>query len=84
MIVESHGEPRAVIISFDEYEKLQGLREQQRRREALDKLRQLKAEVSSRNQDLTEAQAYELADQISREAINNLAVQGEIRFERDR
>ena len=84
VIVESHGEPRAVIMSFDAYEKLQGLREQQRRREALDKLRQLKAEVSSRNQDLTEAQVYELADQISREAINNLAAQGEIRFERDR
>src|ERR687885_2716429 len=61
VIVESHGEPRAVIMSFDEYEKLKALKEQQRRREALNQLRRLKAEVSSRNQDLSEDEAMALA-----------------------
>jgi prevent-host-death family protein len=83
VIVERHGEPRAVIMSFDAYERLAALKEQQRRRDALDRLRKLQSEVSNRNQDLTEAQALELADRFVREVIDEMAAEGKITFERD-
>ncbi len=84
VIVESHGEPRAVLMSFEEYEKLQALKEQQRRRDALDKLRQLKAEVRTRNQDIeTEQQAVAIADRFVREVIDDMVAEGKITFEHD-
>lgn len=84
VIVESHGEPRAVLISFDEYEKLKLLKEQERRRLALEQLRQLKAEVRARNQDIeTEEQAVSIADRFVREVIDDMVEEGKIRFERE-
>ncbi len=84
VIVESHGEPRAVIMSFEAYEKLQVVREQQRRRDALDTLRQLKAEVRARNQDIeTEEQALAIADRLVREVVDDMVAEGKITFERD-
>ncbi|MBA3947809.1 MAG: type II toxin-antitoxin system Phd/YefM family antitoxin [Herpetosiphonaceae bacterium] len=83
VIVESYGEPRVVIMSFDEYEKLKALKEQQRRWEALDQLRRLKAEVSSHNKDLSEGEAMALTDRFVREVIDDMATEGKIRFERD-
>ena len=83
VIVERHGEPRAVIMSFDEYEKLQALKAQQRRRDALDRLRRVKERVSGRNQDLTEKQAEELADRFVREVIDDMVAEGRLTFERD-
>lgn len=84
VIVESHGEPRAVIMSYEAYEKLQVLREQQRRREALDTLRQLRAEVRARNQDIdTEEQALAIADRLVREVVDDMVTEGKITFERD-
>lgn len=84
VIVESHGEPRAVIMSFDTYEKLQVLREQQRRREALATLRQLKAEVRARNQDIeTEEQALAIADRLVRKVVDDMVMEGKITFEPD-
>lgn len=75
VIVQSCGGPRAVILSYAEYEKVQSLREQQRRREALGRLRKLQAEVSRRNRDLTEEQAEGLAEQFSREVIEEMAAE---------
>lgn len=83
VIIESHGAPKVVIVSFDEYEKIKKLKEQQRRHDALERLRQLKATVSARNQDLTEAQAEELADRFVRDVIDDMAAEGTIKFERD-
>jgi prevent-host-death family protein len=83
VIVESHGQPTAVIMSFTEYERIQAVREQQRRQEALEGLRRLRDEVSARNRDLTEAQADALADRFTREVIDDMAAEGRIRFERD-
>lgn len=81
VIVENRGAPSAVIISYAEYEKLQILREQERRRELLAKMRQLQARVSARNADLDEAEVAKLADEVTGEAIAGLVERGSVRFE---
>lgn len=84
VIVEAQGKPRAVIMSFADYEVVQALREQARRQAALERLRALRTRVSARNQDLTEEQAMALADRFVRETIDEMAVEGTVRFARDR
>jgi len=83
VIVENHGQPRAVIMSFAEYQKIRALKEQQHRHEALHTLRRLRSEVRERNQDLTEEQAEEIAERFTCEVIDDMAAEGTIRFERD-
>jgi len=73
VIVESRGEPKAVIISYQEYQKVLALREQARREEALRRLRALREEVQARNTDLTEEQAMALAVRFSKEVQAELA-----------
>ncbi len=84
VIVESHGKPKAVIMSIAAYEEVQVLREQKRRAEALSQLRGLRAEVRTRNQDLTEEHATALADRFSHDVIDDLATESKVTFERDR
>ncbi len=82
VIVESRGEPAVVIISYTEYEKMQALKEEQRRKDALQTLRDLREQVRGRNQDITtDEQALEMADQFSRELIADLVKKGKVRFE---
>ena len=83
VIVESRGKPKAVIMSIAAYEEVQVLREQERRRKALDTLRALRTEVRAANRDTPEKDAAEIADHVSHELVDNLAAGGEIRFERD-
>lgn len=84
VIIESRGEPTVVVISYAEYEKVQALKEQQRRREITQKMEKLRERVRARNQDITsEEQAMEIADQFTREAIQSLIEKGKIRFETD-
>ena len=81
VIVESHGAPKVVIMAFDEYQKVKLLREAQRRQEALEQMRQLRARVQERNQDLTHQQAEQLADQFTQEVVAELVTEDKIRFE---
>ena len=80
VIVESRGEPTAVIMSYNEYEKIQALREQARRREIWERMEALRREVSARTQDLTEEQAAELADRFTRDVIDDMVREGKITF----
>ena len=82
VIIENHGQPRVVIMSFAAYEKVQVLKEQARRQAALARLRAVRERVRNRNPDLTEAQALELADRFTREVIDEMATAGKITFER--
>lgn len=84
VIVESHGKPKAVIMSISAYEEVQALREHKRRAEALSQLRALRADVRTRNQDLTKEHATALADRFSHDLIDDLATEGKVTFERDR
>lgn len=83
VIVESRGKPKAVIMSIAAYEEVKMLREQKRRREALNELRALRAEVRGANQDLSDEDATEIANRVSHELIDRLGERGEITFERD-
>jgi prevent-host-death family protein len=83
VIIERHGKPRAVIMSFTEFEKVKELRERARRAEAVRDLRSLQEEVSSRNRDLTEEQIEDIADRFSHDIIDDIVADGKITFERD-
>jgi prevent-host-death family protein len=81
VIVESHGRPKAAIISFEEYQRLTALREQARRSEVLAQLETLRERVSARNRDLTEEEAEAIADEITRDTIRRMIAEGKIRYE---
>ncbi len=81
VILESHGEPKVVIMSYAEYEKLRALKEQDRRRQALERMRKLRERVMEQNKDLTLEEGDALADRFSREIIEDMAREKKIRFE---
>ncbi|MDQ6693585.1 MAG: type II toxin-antitoxin system Phd/YefM family antitoxin [Chloroflexota bacterium] len=81
VIVESRGEPTVVIMPYTEYEKVKSLKEPERRKQALERLRKLRAEVLAVNQDLTPEEGDALADRFTREVIDDLVKEGKIRFE---
>ncbi len=84
VIVESHGKPRAVVLSITAYEELLALRDQKHRADALEHLRRLHDRLATRNQDTTEEEAIAFADRLSHELIDDMAAREEITFERDR
>ncbi len=86
VIIESRGEPAVVVMSYTQYEKMQDLKEQERRKDALQRLRTVREQVRARtqNQDITtEGQALQIADQFSQAAVDDLVKKGKVRFELD-
>ncbi len=83
VIVESHGKPKAVLISFEAYEEVLALREQKRRADALAELRALRDEVRARNASMGADEVEALADRVSREIVDDLAASEAVTFERD-
>ena len=81
VIVESHGQPKVVIISFEEYQRVVVLREEARRRQALERLRSLRDRVRARNQDLDEEGAVAWADDLTREVVREMIDEGKIRYQ---
>jgi prevent-host-death family protein len=81
VIIQNRGEAEAVIIPFTDYDLLQEARERRRRQQVIAELKQIAQEVGARNQEMTTAEAAEISDEISREAINNLINQGKVVFE---
>lgn len=63
VIVESHGKPKAVVISPEAFEELREARERQRREEAI----RLLNEIESTYDDLTEEEVEGIAVQAGRE-----------------
>ena len=80
VIVESRGRPKAVILSYAEYETYLSMREKEQRRAALQRLEELAAVVQARNQDLQPDEAEQLADEISRETIERMVEAGKVSF----
>jgi prevent-host-death family protein len=72
IVIENHGRPRAVVLSYDRYNELKEAREQQRRRQAMDDLRQLREDVRARNLDLDDEAAEAIAEDLSQEAVGRL------------
>lgn len=67
VVVESHGKPQAAVISFARFEKLRELEKEERREQALLRLREIEARYDGRNDDLTEEQIEEIAVRAGRE-----------------
>lgn len=84
VIVESHGKPRAAVISFERFQKLRELEEKERREGLLRRLDDLESKYDGRNDDLTDEEIQALADRFSHEFIDDLAAEGKLRFARDR
>jgi prevent-host-death family protein len=81
VIVESHGKPKAVVISIERFEKLRELEAQAARDAAMAWLREFEASFDGRNDDLTEEQIEELADRFADEFVDDLVEEGKVRFE---
>ena len=81
VIVESHGQPRVVIITFEEYKEVLKLREEARRQSALLRLRNLRDSIRARNQDLDEEQAASLAVRFSREVVTEMVAEGKVLYQ---
>lgn len=77
-IIESYGRPKAALISYEEFEAFKKLKEKERRRRVWKELEALRAEVSSRNADLSENEAMELATETVREAFQELHDSGRL------
>lgn len=80
VILESRGEPTAVIMSYQEYERIKHLKEQTRRQEALIRLEALRERILSRNEALTPDEGDAIADRFGREVVEDMARDGTITF----
>lgn len=81
VIVESHGQPKVVIISFEGYQQVLKLREEAHRQSALLRLRNLRDKVRARNQDVDEEQAASLAGRFSQEIVAEMADEGKVLYQ---
>lgn len=80
IIVESRGQPKAVILAYEEYEAVAELREKLRRQAVWERMQELAAAVQARNQDLSPEEADQVADAITRETINRMVNEGKVSF----
>ncbi|MBX3054498.1 MAG: type II toxin-antitoxin system Phd/YefM family antitoxin [Caldilineaceae bacterium] len=83
VVVESHGNPKAVLISFTRYEQFRVWREQQRQKAALIELAALAESIQARNQNLSDAEADNLAERFGREIIEEMIAEGKIHYGAD-
>lgn len=86
VIIERRGQPEAVLISMEAYQKMCALEEREReekeRREALiAEFDALAEQVEARNQDLTPEEVGRIADEISRETIDRMIAEGKIKYQ---
>lgn len=67
VIVESHGKPKAAVISIERFEKLRELEQQEKRAKGLEQLRRIQESYDGRNDDLSEEEINDLAVRAGRE-----------------
>ena len=85
VIVENHGQPAVVLVPVSEYEGYKAFREAERRKRLLAELTEIRERVRKNNPDITtDEQAFEIADEIVRDAIDSLVAKGKIRFAADK
>lgn len=77
-VIESHGRTKGILISAAQLETYRNYKERERRRRAFQQLEELRKEVSSRNTDLSEEEAMELATEAVREAFRELHESGRL------
>jgi prevent-host-death family protein len=80
IVIESHGKPTAVLISYDVYREFREMQDRQRRQEAIDALWRLRDEVQAKNRDLTAEEADAIADEIADEAMSRVVARARLRW----
>lgn len=82
VIVENRGEPIVAIIGMEELQAVREFQEQEKRKEALNKLRRLRERIQARTTEkLNDEQAGQIADRFSQEIAEDLAQEGKVIFE---
>ncbi|MGI8406627.1 MAG: type II toxin-antitoxin system Phd/YefM family antitoxin [Thermomicrobiales bacterium] len=83
VIVENRGIPVAALISYEELEEFQEMKWRKKAAQALEDLKQLQREVSSRpaNRNLTEEEAWALGKRAINETLEEMEAEGKISFE---
>lgn len=74
VIVKLYGEPKAVIMSYAEYEEVSRLRQREERWKAWEALEGIRKRVRAQNLDLTEEEAYRRAgfsEDVIQETLKN-------------
>jgi prevent-host-death family protein len=83
VIVENRGVPIVAIVGVDELEAMKECREKERQKNALARLKRLRARIQARIKGkLTDEEADELAERFSRELVEDLEKAGKIKFEK--
>ncbi len=83
VIVENRGKPMVAIVAVGELEAMKEFREREKQKEALARLRKVRAEVQAKMKvKLSEKQVEDIANRFSRELVEDLEKEGKIRFER--
>lgn len=75
VIIKVYGEPKAVIMSYDEYQNMIKLRDTQRRQALLARLEKLRDEVQEQNQGVTEQEAEETASRFRDDLLGSVVQQ---------
>jgi hypothetical protein len=65
VIVEIRGAPKAAIISIDKLRAFEELQKAEERRQAFDRLEQIRARIAARNADLSPDEAADLVERAS-------------------
>lgn len=81
VVIEKYNKPKAVIISFEDFQTLQQIKENEQRQQAWLEFQALAQKVSERNKNLTAEEADEVADTVVREAVKSMEEKGQLRFE---
>ncbi len=71
VVIKVYGEPKGVLISYQEYQRMLHLREQERKRKIWEEMESLRQEVSAQGQELSGEDRYRLAG-MSAQAIQEL------------
>lgn len=83
VIVENHGEPIVAIVPLEDLKAMKEFREQERQKEALEKLRSIRARIQARIKGkLTDKETEKIADRINHELVEDLEKAGKIKFEK--
>jgi hypothetical protein len=83
VIVENRGEPIVAIVRIEELQAVRAFRDKKKSDAALALLRQARDDVQARlGKKLTDSEALQRADRVSRELVKDMAKRGKAKFER--
>lgn len=81
IVIQNRGQAEAVIIPYGDYTLLQEAREKRRRQQAIAELQQIARDIEAQNEPLTDEETEALADEVTKEAVENLKAQGKVTFQ---